>query len=141
MSTLLVVFKLVAVIFTVLCIFTGAHAIVDPAGFSVQFGIPLPRPEPSTPKASTFPAVTTAYITLLGARQLGTGFTLLAFISQGKWGEAATILSVIGVVVAGMDGLYIARSGTGRLGAGIFHALPGGLIALLAACALFSGIQ
>lgn len=141
MTTLFIVFKLVASTFTVLCTLTGLQAIIDPSGFSKQFGIPIPLPSPSKSQSasSASHSTTAAYISLVGARQLGTGLTLLAFISQGKWSAAATVLAVIGVVVAGMDGLYIARSGPGRVGAGVFHALPGGLIALLAASVLLEG--
>ena len=55
---------------------------------------------------------------------------LLVFAYQGKWVECATILSIIGLVVAGMDGYHIAKNG--NLGGGVFHAGPGAAIAALA---------
>lgn len=59
------------------------------------------------------------------------------FAYQGKWAEAATILSIIGVVVAGTDGWYIANVG-GSVGGGLFHAGPGAAIAALAAAFLWA---
>ena len=44
--------------------------------------------------------------------------------------EMATILAIIGIVVAGTDGIYLARAGL--KGKGIFHAIPGALISALA---------
>lgn len=41
----------------------------------------------------------------------------------------ATILSVLGFVVAGTDGIFLWRAGKRR--EGFFHAVPGGLIAVL----------
>lgn len=45
----------------------------------------------------------------------------------------ATILSVLGFLVAGMDGLVLWRAG--KRSEGVFHAVPGGLIAGLS-CAV-----
>lgn len=73
----------------------------------------------------------------MGVRQLGTGITLLTFAYQGKWTEAATILAIIGIVVAGTDGFFLARAGYGSLGR--FHAIPGAEIAALAAAAVHTG--
>ena len=66
----------------------------------------------------------------MGVRQLATGLTLLTFAYEEKWTEMATILSILGVVVAGTDGYYLARSG--ERGRAVFHAVPGALIAMLA---------
>ncbi|KAF1926409.1 uncharacterized protein M421DRAFT_7018 [Didymella exigua CBS 183.55] len=138
-------FKAVCGIFGVAAVFTGLQAITNPTGFASSFGIPLSHPSPKSPKPSTAqpgPAYpesdpASSYIALLGARQLGTGITLLVLAYQGKWIECATILSIIGVVVAGMDGWYLARSG--NLGAGVFHAGPGLGIAALAGAVVWAG--
>ena len=71
----------------------------------------------------------------MGARQLATGLILLTFAYQHKWTEAATILSIIGIVVAGTDGVYLSRAGAGQLAR--FHAIPGALIAALAAAVIY----
>ena len=139
-------FRAVSVIFAVASVATGVQAIINPAGFATSFGIPLvPHPSPEHAKAlkpratptAQEAAISSAYIALLGARQLGTGITLLVFAYQGKWVESATILAIIGIVVAGMDGYHIARSGP--LASGLFHAIPGALIAALAAATLHAG--
>jgi hypothetical protein len=70
----------------------------------------------------------------MGIRQLGTGITLIVFNYQDKYTEAATVLAIIGVLVAGTDGLFLARAGDVK--AGIWHAVPGGLIAALAGAVL-----
>lgn len=133
MSALLRFFQAITIIFTPLAIYTGLSAILQPRAFAKQFGIPLsPLSGGGKGKGTADNGVEQAYVSLLGARQLGTGVILLIFASLGKWEEAAIVLSVIGVVVAGMDGLYIARSGPGRIGAGAFHAVPGAGVALLA---------
>lgn len=137
--------KAVSVIFAAAAVFTGIQAIVYPTNFATSFGIPLPHPSlkpAKAPKSKAAPteedfAASSAYVTLLGARQLGTGVTLLVFAYQGKWAESATILTIIGVLVAGMDGYYIAQSTS--IGGGLFHALPGALIAALAAATLHAG--
>ena len=79
-------------------------------------------------------SVASSYIGLMGVRQLGTGITLLVFAYQNKWAEIATILAIIGILVAGTDGIYLARSGATK--AALFHAIPGALIAVLAAATL-----
>ncbi|DBA86180.1 hypothetical protein WJX77_005830 [Trebouxia sp. C0004] len=72
----------------------------------------------------------------MGVRQLATGIILLIFAQQNKWTEMATILAIIGVVVAGTDGVYLSRAGAGNLGR--FHAIPGALIAALAGGVIYS---
>ena len=69
---------------------------------------------PSTLKASRailndshHRTLTKSYISLLGARQLATGIILLTLVSQHKWTEIATVLAIIGIVVAGTNGIYI----------------------------------
>ena len=133
-------FKAGCAIFTVAAVFTGIQAIVNPTAFATSFGIPLHRPPQSPKQAVKFTTSTTqsprydsaasSYVALLGARQLGTGVTLSVFAYQGKWAECATILSIIGVVVAGMDGYHITRNGS--LGGALFHAGPRVAIAALA---------
>lgn len=76
-----------------------------------------------------------SYVSVMSVRQLGTGIILLIFAYQGKWTEAATILAVIGILVAGTDGIYLARAGP--RGPAIFHAVPGGLISALAAGVIY----
>ena len=71
-----------------------------------------------------------SYVSLMGIRQLGTGLVLTAFMLGRKWNEAATVLSVIGIVVAGTDGFYLSQHAS--LSKGLFHAIPGALIAALA---------
>ncbi|TLD09702.1 hypothetical protein PspLS_11377 [Pyricularia sp. CBS 133598] len=133
-------FKAVCSIFTVAAVLTGTQAIVNPTAFAISFGIPLNQPLKSAKQTAASTTNTTkpphhdstasSYIALVGARQLGTGITLLVFAYQGKWVECATILSIIGLVVAGMDGYHIAKNG--NLGGGVFHAGPGAAIAALA---------
>ena len=48
----------------------------------------------------------------------------------------ATMLSISGIVVAGTDGLYLSRSGARSKG--LFHAIPGALIAVLAGAVIFT---
>lgn len=119
-------FRAVTLIFASASLFTGFQAVFVPAKFASSFGIRLPDADTtkSTPSASSLkdPGAS-AYVSVMGARQLGTGLTLLAFAYQGKWAEAATVLSIIGVVVAGTDGWHIARTG-GSLGGGLYHAGP-----------------
>ncbi|KAK0938043.1 hypothetical protein LTR29_010372 [Friedmanniomyces endolithicus] len=149
-------FKAVAVIFATLAVVTGAQALVDPVGFSKSFGLTLepaplsPVPDTKTGNASSSSkkaaspseeqqrSLAKSYASLMGVRQLGTGLTLLVFAYQGKWAEAATILAIIGFVVAGTDGFFLARAGYGSLGR--FHAIPGAGIAILAAAAIYVGV-
>lgn len=139
---LITAFKAVCSIFTAASLLTGTQAIVNPTAFATSFGIPLAQPPESPKQAAASTTDTTkpppphhdpaasSYVALLGARQLGTGITLLVFACQGKWVECATVLSVIGLVVAGADGYHIAKNG--NLGGGVFHAGPGAAIAALA---------
>ncbi|KAK1060040.1 hypothetical protein LTR12_011972 [Friedmanniomyces endolithicus] len=149
-------FKAVAVIFAILAVATSAQALVDPVAFSKSFGLTLEPPtlspvpdtnagNPSSPSknAASHPdqhqlTLAKSYASLMGVRQLGTGLTLLVFAYQGKWAEAATILAIIGFVVAGTDGFFLARAGYGSLGR--FHAIPGAGIAVLAAAAIYVGV-
>ena len=143
MDSILAIFKAVSVVFAVLATYTGLRGIIDPLGFSTFFGLPL-GPDPprrhirsdDSQSQTQFDdgrnhlSLAKSYVSLMSVRQLGTGIILLIFSSQGKWVEVATILAVIGVLVAGVDGIYIARNGTWSAGA--FHAIPGGLIAATA---------
>lgn len=72
----------------------------------------------------------------MGVRQLATGITLLTFAYQRKWTEMATVLSILGIVVAGTDGFYLWRFGATNQAK--FHAIPGALIALLAGAVIFT---
>ncbi|KAJ1333177.1 DUF4267 domain-containing protein [Microdochium nivale] len=73
----------------------------------------------------------------MGIRQLATGVILSTFAWRGKWDEMASILATIGVLVAGTDGYFLAAF-AGRRDLGVFHALPGGLIALLSGLFLWT---
>jgi hypothetical protein len=138
MNFLLPTFKLVSVVFACSAIVTGTQAIVDPIGFAQFFGLPITIAKdadkskstaiPHLHKSNTNP--TESYVSLMGVRQLATGITLLIFAFQKKWTEMATILAVLGVLVAGTDGIYLARSGARNQGK--VHAIPGALISLLA---------
>lgn len=140
MNSLLPPFKIVSVVFAIAAIVTGTQALLGPIGFSRSFGIPiLPVKDASTAisgsnKPNDNP--TTSYVSLMGVRQLATGITLLTFAYQGKWTEMATILSILGMVVAGTDGWYLSRSGARSQG--LFHAIPGGFIAVLAGAVVFT---
>lgn len=137
MASLLSTFKAVSMIFAVSAVITGIQAIATPTSFSRSFGIPIgdvlsargtqTRPENDPLKA---------YVGLMGVRQLATGLTLLVFAYQGKWTEMATILSILGFVVAGTDGIFIAQSGA--TSQAMFHAIPGALIAILSASVTIS---
>ena len=48
----------------------------------------------------------------------------------------ATILAIIGILVAGTDGIYLSRSGAEKVAR--FHAIPGALIAALACGVIYS---
>jgi hypothetical protein len=145
MAYLLPVFKAVSVIFAISAVATGGQAIVDPIGFSKSFGLSLGSTKDSvgsiidkedevSPKIAAIlhhhRNLTMSYISLMGVRQLATGIILLTFAYQNKWIEMATILAIIGIVVAGTDGIYLSRAGAKELG--MFHAIPGALIAALA---------
>lgn len=151
MDYLLLAFKSVSVIFAVCAIATGTQAIVDPVGFSSVFGLPLT----SRPVGSGFRvdnavtsrstallhynhSLTLSYVSLMGVRQLATGIILLTFAYQQKWTEMATILAIIGIIVAGTDGTFLWRAGARELAR--FHAIPGALIAALAGRVIYSGV-
>ena len=148
MSYLALTFQLVSVIFAISAVVTGVQSLVDPVGFSKFFGLPL-TPSTASPidrdTAGTSRTTATlqshrslamSYIQLMGVRQLATGLILLTFAYQHKWTEAATVLAIIGVVVAGTDGIFLARAGHRDLG--LFHAIPGALIAALAGGFIYS---
>ena len=152
MAYLLSIFKTVSVIFAISAVATGAQAIVDPIGFSKVFGLALSSTSTDS-VGSLFDnedtvtsrtkailhyhrSLTMSYVSLMGVRQLATGIILLTFAYQNKWTEMATILAVIGIVVAGTDGIYLSRAGARELG--LFHAIPGALIATLACGVIYS---
>lgn len=136
-------FKAVSLIFSVAAIVTGLRPILDPVSFSHSFGIPLAPTTVSSYKKDSA-ALTQRddhnsalyYVSLMGVRQLGTGMILLTFAYQAKWTEMATILAIIGILVAGTDGVYLARARSIRAGA--FHAIPGALISALALAFIYS---
>jgi len=139
MDYLLPTFKTVSVMFAISAVATGAQAVVDPVGFSRFFGLPLTVTNSDDNGADTSRptnilhydrCLTLSYVSLMGVRQLATGIVLLIFAHQNKWTEMATILAIIGIVVAGTDGMYLSRAGARKLGR--FHAIPGALIAALA---------
>lgn len=150
MNYLLPTFKTVSVMFAISAVATGAQGILDPVGFSKFFGLPL---SPTITTHSVYSladkdnsktmatlnhdrSLTMSYVSLTGVRQLATGITLLTFAYQNKWTEVATILAIIGVVVAGTDGVYLSRNGT--MASGVFHAIPGALISALACAVIYS---
>jgi hypothetical protein len=126
MTYLLPIFKAVSLIFAVASSATGVQAIVDPVGFSTSFGLALNSKESNSKHGS----LTSSYISLMGVRQLGTGLIISTFAYQNKWKDIATILGIIGIVVAGTDAIYLSRAGLN--GKARFHAIPGFLIAALA---------
>jgi Domain of unknown function (DUF4267) len=146
MVNLTPIFKTVSMIFAISAVATGAQAIVDPIGFSKSFGLdlsltatdsvrsPIDNEDAITSRTTVTShdhrSLTMSYVSLMGVRQLATGIILLTFAYQNKWSEMATILSIIGIVVAGTDGIYLSRAGSRKLG--LFHAIPGTLIAALA---------
>lgn len=150
MDYIIPAFKLVSVTFALLSAGSGLQAVFDPIGFSTQFGLPLSPPTTAGSRDGEhntrayrieqghYHSLAQSYASLLGVRSLGTGITVLVFAYQGKWTEVATILAIIGVVVAGSDGLFLARAGFGAKGR--FHAIPGAGIAALAVGALYMGL-
>ena len=149
MDFLLPIFKLVSLVFAIAAVVTGAQAIADPAGFSKSFGLPpngtltgsidhdAAVSLRTTASLQQSRSAAMSYISLVGARQLATGIILLIFAYQNKWTEMATILSVIGILVAGTDGVYLARAGA--VGKAKVHAVPGALIAALAGAVIYLG--
>ena len=138
MNFLLPTFKTVSIVFASSAIVTGTQAILDPIGFSRLFGLPIRIAKDADESKSTAilhsdkpngnPGM--SYVSLMGVRQLATGIILLTFAYQKKWTEIATILIILGIIVAGTDGFYLSRSGARNLAK--LHAIPGALIALLA---------
>lgn len=148
----LLFFKLTTVIFSAAAIYTGAQALFHPAGFAKSFGLSLdsmgaaillktsgskkegaavilanPNLHPYNPAMS--------YVSLMGIRQLANGLILATFAYKGKWIEVATILAIIGILVAGIDGIYLSRAGKTSLG--VYYAVPGALIAMYASVVLY----
>ena len=147
MEYLLATFKTISVMFAVSAVATGAQSIIDPSGFSRVFGLPLNlintdfiNGDDGTPSRTTVlhhrRRLILSYVSLMGVRQLATGIVLLTFAYQGKWTEMATIPAIIGIVVAGTGGVFLSRAGARKLGQ--LHAIPGELIAALAAGVVYS---
>jgi hypothetical protein len=141
MPILLSAFTAVSWMFSLAAIATGLQAVIDPLGFSTSFGLPI-KALNSTKRTSNrdvdeslAPESAISYVSLMGIRQLGTGILLLVFNYQGKHIEASTVLAIVGVLVAGTDGLFLARGGNKR--AGLWHAVPGLAIAGLASAVLY----
>jgi hypothetical protein len=144
MNFLLPTFKMVSVAFASSAIVTGTQAILDPIGFSRSFGLPITIVKDADKSKST--AIShfykpngnpiMSYVSLMGVRQLATGITLLTFACQKKWTEMATILTILGIIVAGTDGFYLSRSGARNVAK--LHAIPGALIALLAGAVILT---
>lgn len=145
-------FKIISMIFASSAVITGIVAIVAPVGFSKVFGLPLE----TTPLNDTGPfskhrdtddqnglitdsppyrSLAMSYVSLMGVRQLATGLILLTFACQHKWAEVATVLAIIGILVACTDGIYLARVNGKR--SGQLHAIPGVVIAALAGVVIY----
>lgn len=144
MNYLLPTFKAVSVTFAISAVITGLQGILSPVSFSKFFGLPLPPVCDDNDKAhgtirmsklQSERKLTESYVALMSVRQLGTGIILLTFAYQSKWSEVATILAIIGVLVAGTDGIYLVRSGAKEQGR--FHALPGALISALSGVVVY----
>ncbi|KAM0700290.1 hypothetical protein Q7P35_012010 [Cladosporium inversicolor] len=129
MSTfnLFILLKGVSLVFATASVFTGARALLDPIAFSTTFGI-------SVPKGHDTPLLR-SYITLMATRQLATGISILLLARQGHFIAIAYILMVTGIVVAGTDGVFIAKMGSRKMG--IVHAGPGFVIASIAALTIW----
>lgn len=148
--SVLPIFKVISTTFAVLAVWTGAQATIDPRGFAKFFGLPV-CPALSQQRSiakkdkrgrtkyramddqADSPAL--AYVSLMGIRQFATGIILLVFGYQGKWNEAATVLAIIGLLVAGTDGIFLLHAGHRDLA--LFHAIPGALIAAFATLVIF----
>lgn len=144
MAIFLTAFKAVAFIFPVLSIGTGAQALFAPVAFSKSFGLPVDQTASPAASVSSFhsstatvakSSITESYISLMGVRQLAAGIVLGVFALQGKYTESATMFTIIGPLQAGTDGLYLASGGNKQ--AGLFHAIPGFIMAGLAAGYLY----
>jgi hypothetical protein len=126
----------ISTIFSILAIQTGAHALLRPVSFAQSFGLPMTtkvasknRPEDNEDALAVKQNLDfgLAYVTMMGVRQLATGVTILIFASRGKWTEIATILSVLGLLVATTDAYMLWNAG--KTGLARYHALPGIAIA------------
>lgn len=126
-SNLFMLFKGISLIFATATVFTGAQALLDPIAFSKTFGISIPK-QHDTP-------LLRSYITLMAIRQLATGISILLLARQGHFLAIAYILMVAGFVVAGTDGVFIAKNGSRKMG--IVHAGPGFVIASIAALVIW----
>lgn len=124
---LLLLFKGVSLIFATASVFTGTQALLDPIAFSKTFGITIPK-DHNTP-------LLRSYVTLMATRQLATAISILLLAKQGHFIAIAYILMVAGIVVAGTDGVFIAKNGSRKMG--IVHAGPGFAIASLAALTIW----
>ena len=120
-------FKGISLIFATATVFTGAQALLDPIAFSKTFGISIPK-QHDTP-------LLRSYITLMATRQLATGISILLLAKQAQLLAIAYILTVAGIVVAGTDGVFIAKNGSRKMG--IVHAGPGFVIAAIAALTIW----
>lgn len=139
MSFLYQIFKWITVIHGIAMTYTGAQSLFDPVGFAAGFGLPIDpsaHPKHATPSGSSSTDLPRSFAQLVGARQLATGLIGLTFAYQQKWSELATMLSISGVVVAGMDGVVLMRNGYGR--GGISHAIPGVIISAIAMAYLWA---
>jgi hypothetical protein len=126
-STLLLVFKGIALIFGVSTVATGIQALLNPIAFSQTFGITVPK-DKDTP-------ILRSYITLMATRQLATGASVLLLARAGHFVSIAYMLMVAGVIVAGTDGVFIAKNGSTKMG--VVHAGPGFVIAGIAAVTIW----
>jgi hypothetical protein len=126
-SGLVLLFKAVSLIFATASVFTGAQALLDPIAFSKTFGISIPK-QHDTP-------LLRSYVMLMATRQLATGISILLLARQGHFIAIAYVLMVAGFIVAGTDGVLIAKMGSRKMG--IVHAGPGFVIASIAALVIW----
>ena len=124
---LLLLFKGVSLVFATASVFTGTQALLDPIAFSKTFGITIPK-QHDTP-------LLRSYVTLMATRQLATGISILLLAKQGHFIAIAYILMVAGILVAGTDGVFIAKNGSRKMGS--VHAGPGFAIASFAALTIW----
>jgi hypothetical protein len=126
-SGLVLLFKAVSLIFATASVFTGAQALLDPIAFSKTFGISIPK-QHDTP-------LLRSYVMLMATRQLATGISILLLARQGHFIAIAYVLMVAGFIVAGTDGVLIAKMGSRKMGN--VHAGPGFVIASIAALVIW----
>ena len=150
MDFVLHAFKVISIIFALSAVATGVHALVGPVSFSRSFRLPLKSISTAGEMRIQDDAVTSratvilihnyslakSYISLMGVRQLAMGVIILTFAYQNKFLEIATILAIIGTIIAGTDGMYLLHAGA--WGPGLFHAIPGAIIAALAWAFIYS---